>query len=296
MVRPRLLVRAAPALALALLAPSCSRGGSELAEPNPSITVLTAPSSAVDDGAAATVSPADDPDLDESTGTGATAVDPAPSAPGSTDVAATTPPPSNIVVTLPEVTVEELPEIGVPGLDSADAFCAAWRRFAGSFQVVAVTAAFGSGPPEQLAALEVAASPVVTDAYDSLLANWPAELSSEADVVAEQYLGPFARRLDVALAALRDGDADADRIDEIANAWLAGLARRDPSTPEFTVDLDPAAWAVIDAAAADFAAQLVPFSQDPSLVTNADTPLTNRYLARSCPDQGTLSGQEVETP
>lgn len=301
-VRPRPLLRAASALVIVLLVPSCSRGGNDLAEPNPSSAVGAAPSSAADGASEAAGSGGDDADrdesgLDESTGLGTSSTDPGSSAPTSTGAAGvTTPPPSNIVVTLPEASVAELPEIGVPGLDSADAFCAAWSRFAGSFQVVAVTAAFGSGRPEQLAALEVAASPVVTEAYDSLLANWPAELSSEADIVAEQYLGPFARRLDVALTSLRDGDANAERIDEIANAWLAGLARRDPSTPEFSVDLDPAAWAVIDVAASDFAAQLVPFSQDPSLVTNANTPLTDEYLARSCPDQGTLSGQEVETP
>ena len=30
-------------------------------------------------------------------------------------------------------------------------------------------------------------------------------------------------------------------------------------------------------------------------VTEVETPLTSEYLAVSCPDQGTLSGQEVET-
>ncbi len=203
---------------------------------------------------------------------------------------------SDIVVTQAPISVADLPEVGVPGLDSTDAFCAAWSRFAGSFQVVAVTAAFGSGPPEQLAALEIAASPVVTDAYDSLLANWPDELSSEADVVADQFLGPFARRIQVALDALKSVEADPEFADEIADAWLAGLARRDPSTPEFAVDLAPEAWAIIDTAAVDYGAQLVPFSSDPSLVTNVQTPLTDAYLARSCPDQGTLSGQEVDPP
>lgn len=194
------------------------------------------------------------------------------------------------------ITVADLPELGVPGLDSTDAFCAAWSRFAGSFQVVAVTAAFGSGPPEQLASLEVAASPVVTDAYDDLLANWPDELSSEAAVVADDFLGPFARRLQMARSSLDSIGADPATVGEIGEAWVAGLARRDPTTPEFTVDLPDETWAVIDAAAADFSSRLVSFSSDPSLVTDVRTPLTDDYLAVSCPDQGTLSGQEVDAP
>lgn len=196
----------------------------------------------------------------------------------------------------PPISVVEVAEVGVPGLDSDDAFCASWSRYAGSFQVVAVTAAFGSGPPEQLASLEIAAAPTVTAAYEQLIANWPDELSSEAQIVADEFLGPFARRLEVARQALRDAGADDATIATIAEAWLAGLAQRDPTTPEFVVDLSDEIWQVIDEAAAGFSALRVPFQSDPSLVTNVETPLTSEYLAISCPDQGTLSGQEVQTP
>ena len=200
------------------------------------------------------------------------------------------------LVTTPPVSVVDVVEVGVPGLDSDDAFCSSWSRFAGSFQVVAVTAAFGSGSPDQLAALEVAAAPTVTSAYEQLVENWPEELASEADLVADEFLGPFARRLDAARAALNGVGADAAAIATIEQAWLAGLAQRDPTTPEFVVDLPDEAWALIDEAAATFAQQRVPFNQDPSLVTDVQTPLTSEYLAVSCPDQGSLSGQEVETP
>lgn len=199
-------------------------------------------------------------------------------------------------VTTPPVSVVDVDEVGVPGLDSDDMFCSAWSRFAGSFQVVAVTAAFGSGTPDQLASLEVAAAPTVTAAYDQLVENWPDELAPEADVVADEFLGPFARRLDAAYAALSEVGADDSAIATIEQAWLAGLAQRDPSTPEFVVDLPDEMWALIDEAAAAFARQRVPFHQDPSLVTEVQTPLTSEYLAVSCPDQGTLSGQEVDTP
>jgi hypothetical protein len=200
------------------------------------------------------------------------------------------------LVTTPPAPVVEIPEVGVPGLDSDDVFCSSWSRFAGSFQVVSVTAAFGSGSPEQLAALEVAASPTVTSAYQQLVESWPDELASEADLVADEFLGPFARRLEAARAALSDVGADDATITAIEKAWLTGLAQRDPTTPEFVVDLSDDVWAVIDGAAVAFAAQRVPFGQDPTLVTNVQTPLTSEYLSVSCPDQGTLSGQEVETP
>lgn len=216
------------------------------------------------------------------------------------DVTTTTVAPTTAAPTLPPpepaVTVVQLEEVGTPGLDSEDAFCSSWSRFAGSFQVVAVTAAFGSGPPEELAALEVAAAPTVTDAFDDLIANWPSELADEADLVADDFLGPFARRSAEARDALDAVGADDTTIAAISAAWLDGLARRDPSTPEFVVDLGDAEWATIDEAAAVFAAQRVPFGSDPSLVTNVVTPRTDEYLAVSCPDQGTLSGQEVGSP
>ena len=273
------------ALAGCLLLGACSGGGDDLAAPE-----LAAP---------VTASTPTGADADETASGGTTAATEM-----STETlgaaSATLVPSETLVVTLPPtatpVSVVEVAEVGVPGLDSDDVFCASWSRFAGSFQVVAVTAAFGSGSPEQLSALEVAAAPTVTSAYDQLVANWPDELSSEADLVADEFLGPFARRLETASEALRDTGADDATISAIADAWLAGLAQRDPTTPEFVVDLPDEIWAVIDEAAAGFGAQRVPFASDPSLVTNVQTPLTSEYLAISCPDQGALSGQEVETP
>jgi hypothetical protein len=268
-----------------LLMGACSRGDDDLADPprTASTPVPVTPTgvATTDPGPAAT----------ETTGI-ATSPDGSVGAAPSTQAVATT-----IVVTLPPAsTVPEVAEVGVPGLDSDDAFCASWSRFAGSFQVVAVTAAFGSGTAAQLASLEIAASPTVTDAYAELVDNWPDELSSEADLVAEEFLGPFARRLEAAETALSGAGADEATIDTISDAWLAGLAQRDPTTPEFVVDLPDEVWNVIDVAAADFASQRVPFSSDPSLVTNVVTPLTSEYLATSCPDQGTLSGQEIDSP
>lgn len=280
------------AVAACLLLTACSRGGSDdLAEPVPSTP--PASDSPAEPSTLDTAATADDPSdeqSDDPTDAVATADDA--TVPGASQPS--TAPTSTIIVTLPPI--ETVAEVGVPGLDSDDVFCASWSRFAGSFQVVAVTAAFGSGSPEQLASLEIVASPTVTEAYDDLVSNWPDELSSEADLVAEDFLGPFARRLEVARDALEDAGVDDATVTTISDAWLDGLAQRDPTTPEFVVDLSDDVWAVVDAAAEGFAAQRVPFSSDPSLVTNVQTPLTTEYLATTCPDQGTLSGQEVGTP
>jgi hypothetical protein len=181
-----------------------------------------------------------------------------------------------------------IPEVGIPGLDSDEAVCSAWSRFAGSFQVVAVAASFGDGA----AALEVVAAPTVVRAFDDLLAAWPDELASEREVVEDEFLGPFAARARVARSALVDAGADDVTIERIESAWLDALAQRRPDSPDLVVDLDEDVWALVDVAAADLEAALPPVPADPSLVTDAEVPLTEAYLAATCPDQGTLAGQD----
>ena len=184
----------------------------------------------------------------------------------------------------------EVPEVGVPGLDSDDVVCRAWSRFGGSFQVLAVAAAFGAGDPVAVAALEVVASPTVTGAYADLVANWPDELADEAEVVADVYLGAFARRADRALAALDAAGADAPARETIVAAWETALAGRDPDEPEIAVVLPADVQAIVDAAASEFAAEVVPIPSDPSLVTDVEVPLTEQYFVDNCPDRGTLGG------
>jgi hypothetical protein len=259
--RPRAVAAVVSACALALAA--CSDSGDDAASGTPAPPTAT-PSPASVAGATA------------ADGSGAPSPDTTPSTAPATD------PTTTIVETRPTV-----PEEGVPGIDSDDAVCRAWSRFGGSFQVVAVAATFGSGDP---VALEVVAAPTVTAAYEELLANWPAELDGERDVVADDYLGPFARRAERARQALRDAGADDALVATVEQAWLAALAARDPSVPDVVVDLPDEVWTVVDAAAADLGAQLVPIPDDPSLVTDAEVPLTQRFLEDNCPDQGTLSG------
>jgi hypothetical protein len=190
--------------------------------------------------------------------------------------------------------LETLPPIGVPGLDSDDLFCRSWSRFGGSFQVVAVAAAFAPGEPVDVYALEVVAAPVVDAAFDELLANWPAELESERDDVAERFLGPYARRAELALERFVAAGATDEQVETVQAAWLDALARRDPDEVDVTVDLPDGVWAVVDVAAADLDGRIEPIPTDPSLVTDVEVPLTEAYIATNCPDRGTLGGGDVE--
>lgn len=185
------------------------------------------------------------------------------------------------------------PEQGVPGLDSDEVACRSWSRWAGSYQVVLVWATFGDGDPLGVTRLEVLAAPVVTEAYREFLANLPDELVPEADLLSEDYLGRYTRRADRALVALRSAGADPATVSLIADAWLEALSRRDPSSPDVTVDLPADVESVVLVAAADLDAQLVPVPLDPSLVTDVEVPLTTAFLERTCPDGGTLAGAEV---
>ena len=71
-------------------------------------------------------------------------------------------------------------------------------------------------------------------------------------------------------------------------------ASRDPSTPDLAVEVPDDLRDVVERAAAEFASKRVEFRTDPSLVVAVDTPLTDEYLETSCPDQGTLTGGEVD--
>ncbi|MEQ8439360.1 MAG: hypothetical protein RIB65_17855 [Ilumatobacter fluminis] len=188
-------------------------------------------------------------------------------------------------------------DTGVPGLDADDAFCRSWSRFGGSFQVVAVNAAFGGSDDLRLATLEVVASPTTTSAYADLSLEWPDELADEADAALDGVYGPFARRLAQARTALVDAGATQADLDAIDEAWVLALATRRPDDPEVVIDLPEPLWLLIDEAAPAYLDAVGPWATDESLVTDVEIPLTDVYLSDNCPDQGVLAGQEVtETP
>lgn len=188
--------------------------------------------------------------------------------------------------------VVEVPETGVPGLDSDDSFCAAWSRFGGSWQVIQVAANFAPDP-SVVPAIEVVAAPVVDRAYDAMFAAWPAELADEREAVADGFFGPLERRAEVALDALDRAGADDDDLDALASAWVAALAARQPDEPVLAPELTDELRELVDVAAADFADERVAFVDDPSMRIVVQTPTTDAYLATACPDQGALTGTEV---
>jgi hypothetical protein len=213
-------------------------------------------------------------------------------APSSAALATTAPPAAGATAS---TAIPTVPEVGVPGLESDDVLCRAWSRFGGSFQVLAVASSFGAGGPGAVAELEVLAAASVARAYEDLLASWPDELAAERDVVAEEYLGPFARRAESALDALVDAGATEEVLDELVAAWEDALARRDPTDPEVAVAVPATAVDVVAEAAGEFGAAAVPIPEDPELRVTAEAPATEAYLAATCPDRGTLGGIEVET-
>lgn len=186
-----------------------------------------------------------------------------------------------------------IPETGVPGLDSDDRFCSAWSRFGGSWQVLLVGSTF-LGDPERVAEWEVAASTVVGPAYDDLIATLPDELADEADAVADGYFGVLDRRLAVAEAALASAGADDEGRAELRAAWIEALAGRDPTTPDLDFTVPEALGSIVTDAAAELRSQRVEFHVDPSMIVDVATPLTDAYLETTCPDRGTLTGQEID--
>lgn len=182
---------------------------------------------------------------------------------------------------------------GIPGLDSDDPFCAAWSRFAGSWQVLSVGSSF-LGDPDRVATWEVASSPVIAEAYAALIDNFPEQLAAEADAVAEGYFGVLLRRSSDAGSALIAAGADADAIGRLSEAWLAALAARDPADPDLTFAVPSDLDAMVAEAVAALIADRVEFHLDPAMVVVVETPGTDAYLGTACPDQGTLTGQEVD--
>lgn len=226
-----------------------------------------------------------------------TAAEPGPStaapAPGNASPAGSTVPVAAAVTTAAPAPTAPPPTTGVPGLDSDDAFCAAWSRYAGSYQVLAVAAFFLADQPGRAFELEVAAADTVAAAHADLGANWPAELESERGAAWESSYGPFAARAARVGELLAEAGATPAQRRAISAAWLDALARRNPDDPDVPLELDGELAALVAAAATAVAAELPPIPQDPTLVIDTATPLTDAYTASNCPDAGLLAGSDV---
>jgi hypothetical protein len=185
---------------------------------------------------------------------------------------------------------------GVPGVASDAPFCSAFARLVGTQQVLAVAISFGVLDPVAAARLETMAAPAVLEAVGTIGRLLPAELEAEREALTEQRLGPFVRRAETAVQALRRAGADDESLVALSALWGEVLATRDNTTHEITVpNLDEETERWLDAAAADFAARLVPLVDDPSLVSEGvSTPLTDAVVAAECPELfPSLVGDEI---
>ncbi len=174
---------------------------------------------------------------------------------------------------------------GVPGLTASDPYCAAWAAYAGTLQALGVAASFGNVGGAQLAALELAAAPRLVAVAAEIAASWPPELKAEQSVVIEQRIGPYARRAQRAVDALRKAGVTDDELTTLTTAWQTSLAERDPRVAVIVLPEVPAELQTkLDAAGKAWDADVTPFAQDPSLlVGGVATPATDQYLATHCP-------------
>ena len=183
-------------------------------------------------------------------------------------------------------------DTGVAGLDSDDAFCRSWSEFAGSFQAVALSASMATTPLDGARA-EVAAASTIVAAVAGLGDALPAALEPERDALIDGYVGPLARRASDAVDSLRAAGLDDADVSAIGAVWLATLAGAGLDEPIVDIPVDQAVADRFDQAVAAFAAARPSIVEDPTLITDASTPLTFEYLAAHCPDQGTLGGNDI---
>lgn len=175
---------------------------------------------------------------------------------------------------------------GIPGLTAGDPFCSTWASYIGTIQVLGTAAAFGDLPGDEFATLELTAAPHLLDDAVAIGASWPQELTTERDLVIEQRIGPYARRAQRGVEALRDAGVDTTELDALRTTWEAALFARDPALP--VIDIPAIAadlGAKLAAAGSAYNVAFTPFAQDPSLVVDGvATPATDAYLGAHCPD------------
>ncbi len=192
----------------------------------------------------------------------------------------------------PSSPLATVPDEPVPGLDSGDPFCRAWSRFAGSFQAVALASSVGTDPGNALR-LEVAASGAVLGAVGDLDDSLPVAIDDEREAFIDGLLGPFTSRARIAGDALLAAGLTVAEVDELGELWLAALAGAGSQDPDLVLVVPPGYQPAFDDAVASFSADVVPISEDPSLVTDVAVPQTLAHIVSTCPDQGILAGNDV---
>jgi hypothetical protein len=185
-----------------------------------------------------------------------------------------------------------VPDDGVPGIDSEDAFCRGWGEFAGSFQALALVSSLGTDPVSA-ARLEVVASAAVLSAADTIDEAFPADVAAERLEFVDGVIGPFARRAARARDTLAAAGLSGAELDQLGDLWLTALVDAGVDDAEIAVEVPGAVALEVDAAVDVFVAAVPSISEDPSLITATATPATVAYLAERCPDQGILGGNDA---
>lgn len=208
------------------------------------------------------------------------------SAPSSTPVPVT-------ASTQPPTTPVPPPPTGVPGIDSADAFCRDYARVLGTSTLLGVSSAFLAQPTEEIVRLEVIAAPAVLAAAESLPGEVPEAAAADTDTLLADVVDPLTQRSIVIDDALVAAGVDSAGRAALIEAWDAVLATDDPVDPAIEVpDLDPALAAQVDAAIA--ALTLPPYLEDPAVAAApAQTPLVQAYVQSSCPEILGLLGDQI---
>ena len=258
MERPSLRGIAALACAGSILA-ACSGGGDESAPPSTEVAAAPAP----DDGDLFTESGSEEP-------APVTGQDSAP-----------------VVESIPPV-----PETGVPGIASDDAFCQAWSQYAGSVQ--ALSLAWAAQPAAAAATLEVAASDAVTSAVAAMAAELPADIESNRDALTVDVPGPFLLRAERARQALVDAGATEVEIELLGDAWVEAIAAAGLDTEDVAVVVADDVEQKLSTAAGTFLDDTPSILEDPTLdTTEFDITPSLDFIFENCPDRGTLAGNDV---
>jgi hypothetical protein len=186
--------------------------------------------------------------------------------------------------------IEPVPDTGVPGIDSTDAFCRAWSEFAGSYQ--ALTFGWAFRDPAVAATHEVVANDVLISAVDDLAASLPAELEAERSALTSELPAPLLRRADRARTLLVDAGVDAAGIETLGAAWLAAVTANGTESDTLEVEIPVEFVDQVEQASQGLLGELPPITEDPSLIVDVRFPQTEQYLFVNCPDRGTLAGND----
>lgn len=193
-----------------------------------------------------------------------------------------------------DAVVESLPavaETGVPGIDSEDRFCRAWSTYAGTVQ--AISLAWALQPPGDAARLEVAATAALSQAVADMSAELPEAIESNRQALTVDVPGPFLRRADRGRTLLVDAGLGDDQIVALGASWVEAITEQGLDTDSLTVDVPADSVEALDSASQAFAAELPSVLEDPTLdTTEFDISPSLAYISDTCPDQGTLAGND----